>query len=307
MKEEKKRIEWIDFARGAGIFLVFIGHTNIAYLPEFFCYAFHIPFFFILSGICFNVKEGESFKSFLVKKIKTLVVPYFFLSALIFISDCIIEYIFGELTKEFVISDFINFLLQRHHKTVWFLACLFICEILAYCAVKAFKNKKVYYYVTIILFFAGAYFYFKFVNVYLLWAGDIVLTAFPFFLIGYAFKDLLMDIKIKFKPIVMSVLMLLSIVVNYLNIRVVSDIAKVNMYFNEYGNYALFVLSSLLGSVAFIGFAQMIKSNEIVNYIGRNSLVFFTLHQSVYYLHYVLVNKLYIEGAGGRQCAGLFS
>ena len=54
MKElNVKRIEWIDVCKGLGIFLVFIGHTNVSQLSctlYDWIYSFHMPLFYMLSG-----------------------------------------------------------------------------------------------------------------------------------------------------------------------------------------------------------------------------------------------------------------
>ena len=64
----KKRVQYIDIAKGIGILLVVLGHNDLnAYHPMLhrFIYAFHMALFFFLSGIFFNPKRD--FKT-LVKK-----------------------------------------------------------------------------------------------------------------------------------------------------------------------------------------------------------------------------------------------
>ncbi len=46
---EKKRIEWIDCARGIAILLVIVGH-GVDGFPRALIFSFHMPLFFILSG-----------------------------------------------------------------------------------------------------------------------------------------------------------------------------------------------------------------------------------------------------------------
>lgn len=64
---ESKRIEAIDIAKGIGIFFVVIGHfINMSSYPGRVIYSFHMPLFFFLSGICFNEKNMQHFKNYLV-------------------------------------------------------------------------------------------------------------------------------------------------------------------------------------------------------------------------------------------------
>lgn len=86
----KQRLTYIDIARAIGILFVVLGHINQFYRDSqgieysqilIFIYAFHMPLFFILSGILFSEKtfRNLSFFDFLIKKVKGLVVPYLFL------------------------------------------------------------------------------------------------------------------------------------------------------------------------------------------------------------------------------------
>ncbi|MGV3119497.1 acyltransferase family protein [Lactiplantibacillus argentoratensis] len=53
----KKRIEWIDIARGITMISVVIGHSLYGYnngLLSHFIYTFHMPIFFILTGYLYD-------------------------------------------------------------------------------------------------------------------------------------------------------------------------------------------------------------------------------------------------------------
>lgn len=63
---QKKRIVWIDIAKGIGMVLVMLGHMQIPYSSPFnnevyiqnvFLYSFHVPLFMFLSGLCFSNKD----------------------------------------------------------------------------------------------------------------------------------------------------------------------------------------------------------------------------------------------------------
>lgn len=65
----KKRIEYIDIAKGIGMILVVIGHCiNDKTFPGTWIYSFHMPLFFVLSGLCFSDKKYPTFLPFLWKK-----------------------------------------------------------------------------------------------------------------------------------------------------------------------------------------------------------------------------------------------
>lgn len=47
-------MEWVDWTKIIGIFLVTLGHGNLVSVElNTFIYSFHMPLFFILSGILF--------------------------------------------------------------------------------------------------------------------------------------------------------------------------------------------------------------------------------------------------------------
>ena len=53
--KNKPYYTWIDLAKVIGIFLVIYGHGNLAnqHIKEFI-YTFHMPLFFVLSGLIYN-------------------------------------------------------------------------------------------------------------------------------------------------------------------------------------------------------------------------------------------------------------
>lgn len=55
----KERIEYIDIAKGIGILLVIAGHL-FAYRGPIsrWIFSFHMPLFFILSGICYKMNSS---------------------------------------------------------------------------------------------------------------------------------------------------------------------------------------------------------------------------------------------------------
>lgn len=79
---KKERIDWIDIAKGIGIILVVMGHLAAEDQDlKRFIYCFHMPLFFFISGIVFNIKNIK-FKKFFIKKFKSVYLPYaVFLSA----------------------------------------------------------------------------------------------------------------------------------------------------------------------------------------------------------------------------------
>ena len=85
MQDIKNRIEWIDIAKGIGIILVIMGHT-IALRYSQWLYTFHLPLFFLLSGLVYNENKYPKYTTLLKQKSTQILLPWlkFFLIGLIF-------------------------------------------------------------------------------------------------------------------------------------------------------------------------------------------------------------------------------
>lgn len=73
----KKRVEWIDCAKGIGILLVIIGHCLTDEMALFAIHSFHMPLFFILSVATFRYSENnDQFLTKTEKAFRHLILPY---------------------------------------------------------------------------------------------------------------------------------------------------------------------------------------------------------------------------------------
>lgn len=112
MKEIKvDRIEYVDVAKGIGAFLVILGHVTENGLFQAIIYAFHMPLFFVLSGITFRLKDGESILKFLNNKFKNILIPYLIFSNLVFIDNIIRSYLDGDNMRKKVINRLLGIFL----------------------------------------------------------------------------------------------------------------------------------------------------------------------------------------------------
>lgn len=73
---EVNRIDYIDVFRGFGILLMVIDHIGMGYKFSYFVHAFHMPMFFFLSGFFFKMPKYGG--GFIRKKMRSLLLPYFF-------------------------------------------------------------------------------------------------------------------------------------------------------------------------------------------------------------------------------------
>ena len=75
MEEDKKRLDYMDIAKGFGIICVIVGHMGYRALDRVI-FSFHMPLFFLISG--YFLDEKRSSKEGLIKRSRQLLPPYIF-------------------------------------------------------------------------------------------------------------------------------------------------------------------------------------------------------------------------------------
>lgn len=125
MAAESYRIQGIDLCKGIGILLVMLGHfMPNSIFTALFIYTFHIPLFFVISGFLF--KGNYTIGSFVKKRTKSLVIPYFIYGVPILVE----EFVFSKnYTVQSLLDICTNYLVQRKYTTMWFVSCLFTTEL----------------------------------------------------------------------------------------------------------------------------------------------------------------------------------
>ncbi|MBH8553904.1 acyltransferase [Nostocaceae cyanobacterium CENA357] len=91
----QRRLYWVDYAKGIGIFLVVVGHilrglvnssilqpTTLLNFVDSWIYAFHMPLFFFISGLFVQRSLSKPLNSFMLDKLYTIAYPYFIWSVL---------------------------------------------------------------------------------------------------------------------------------------------------------------------------------------------------------------------------------
>lgn len=84
----KSRVQWVDTAKALAIIFVVMGHMGYSEEVRTLIYGFHMPLFFMLSGMFVSTKDN--FHQFLLKKMKTLLVPYLCFNVIFLLFDCVI-------------------------------------------------------------------------------------------------------------------------------------------------------------------------------------------------------------------------
>ena len=125
---DKHRLPWLDSARGVAILLVVFGHIIEGATPlRQGIYAFHIPLFFILSGILLRLKPdllSQPFGRFARHRARQLLYPYLTFSAVVTVYALLRH---GDSACERVL---LYTLTLEGHMTLWFLPASLLAECL---------------------------------------------------------------------------------------------------------------------------------------------------------------------------------
>ncbi len=129
-----RRYTDIDIARAIAMLAVFWGHVMLGGITNSVCYAFHIPFFFFLSGLMFDPRRYPDFSCFLKKRVQSLLVPYVFYSAVTWLWWVVrakllclpLQNPLDSLLQTLIAQGSGGFL--RHNVALWFVTALFVVE-----------------------------------------------------------------------------------------------------------------------------------------------------------------------------------
>ena len=283
---EKKRLSYIDIAKGFAMILVLFGHCS--YCPaqlEVWLYSFHMPLFFALSGITFSIGKGN-FKEFLIKKTKGFLVPYALLSLTLWILIYPSRIIRGGFKMKYfksLIGIVIGYRHTDYYYTMWFILALFVAELVLFFVVKLIENKKLWIKNVSLLAFIALFVLIGYVVVQhvdgFIWSLDIAPFAFVFLAFGYLIK-LNIELFYKLSKIYIVLFLLLgNLGITYLNFK--KSGYFVDLYYGKLGNLFYYLLASVLGLCFALSLCYIIKKFRFLEYIGKNTLVFYAFQHSL--------------------------
>lgn len=274
-----KRILYIDIAKCIGIFLVVLGHTVSAdTMCKSFLYSFHMPLFFILSGMVnkdYIIESKEDAFDFLKKKFFSLFVPYF---------------IWGCIYSKFTIKNILFILYGTREcllfadslSSLWFLPVLFVASIIFLIVKNISKGKKFIEWLFILLLMSVGLFIPHLSKYGYPFGFDVAVVAASFMLIGNQIVEIINIIKNKIWLVLFS---LFVFTVGFLIVFNFSYIENeyVLMANAVYGKKIPFLLTSISGSIAIILFSTVIEiipiPKKIILQVGKNTLGIFIIHK----------------------------
>lgn len=273
MKNEliKKRIEWIDIAKGMTITLVVYGHIALAGIPMLHKYfgSFRMPFFFIVSGILFSIKRYNTLGDFLKKRSKTLLLPYIYCSLIVLVSYSLMgKWNLLEKSKDVLINGWGGYAL-------WFIPILYCCE-LGYYIIRKYVEKftPIILFVMLVIGYVLSYY-----NIKSVYSFTLIPVAIFYYGIGNLYGGKIKRNKFNYtKVVIYCVLSMLASLSIFLSNSTIEY--AVNKLGGIYG-----LIASVTGSAAMILLAIVISKSlpqfikNIPVFLGKNSYAVLAFHQ----------------------------
>jgi len=142
--KQENRILWVDALKFLGIFAIYLGHyADQAGKFYLFVFSYHVPLFFFISGFFAVSSKRESVASFVFKKFKTIIVPYYIFAIIFEIAHAI----YYNLSAGEVFVDLLTYVSAIRNTldswSLWFFTCLFIVSVIYQLMYLMMKNRVV--------------------------------------------------------------------------------------------------------------------------------------------------------------------
>ena len=277
---KKERLEYLDMVKGFSIILVILGHIYFrGVLVSKYIYSFHIPIFFIVTGMLLKYKNESNIKRVIINRFKGIMIPYF-----IFDFFNIIEYLcLNGFTYQNIRWNIIDTIVLYGRGPTWFLPCLFIAEVSFIIIRNVFKNDKINIIFCLICFF---------IPIFIVAPNTIILVLFRSMIaIGFICFGYYIFEKEYYKNYIFIILIILFIVL--------PKNSDVELYALKFGNVFLYIVNAIVGSLMVILIFKKLKTNKVLKNIGINSLIIMGTHQNILNIIFYIFNSRfegYIEG-----------
>lgn len=292
-----KRIAWVDIAKYICIMAVMLEHLeSITDELSVFFSPFFVLCFFVVAG--YTHKPGQDFKSFFMKKVRTLFVPWLIFSVL----DITVSQLVSFSAHASFLSELgWNFLqIRSHGDQIWFVAALFITFIPFYFFIEwynsglkpASSRRTAIFVIIALLLFTVDIAYSNLMDPSLLpwgttalpWHLEYIFQAMFYMTLGYMFRQRWeAGFDRHSTPLLCLGILLLYLFIVYLP------------YFADIPN-ALFSISAifitpLIGILLVIAYSKVIPPNRYILYVGQNTLIYFALHGKAFSFIQVLLSR----------------
>lgn len=316
---EKRRMLFLDMAKGISIILVMMGHSCGFPFGGVYFTTFAMPLFFFVSG--YTYKSGRSYGENMKRRAKRLLIPYFGYSLLLFVLYAVKELLTGNTSIRDYVMAAAGVLYSRNclyplgyagenvyffklfNEATWFLTGMFIASGLFFAIVdKCIKNSRIMWISIAACIIASAVL--SYLPVLLPWSMDTACMSAAFMLCGAwsaGNAQSTADSELREKKGRENLIGFAALTVY---IALCTFDGSTNFSIRNYGNHGLFsvviyFLSGVTGSYACLWLCRLLERTGGMKWaaqVGNNTLMLLCLHLVLFaYMDkaaYVLIGNL---------------
>lgn len=292
---KRERIDYLDIAKGIGILLVIIAH--IPYVSEpirQYIVSFHMPLFFVISGILIfhTRKEQESTQTFVKQKIRSLLVPYAIFSVTYFVIELCRMLIKGGGEWNQLLRQLFQAFCFQGVSVLWFFPALFIAEVAF-----VWIRKRCNHVLTIFCFVALMFISFRLTamaHVYFFAHTDDLMLQLLFDVLSMLLRGLFCTCLVGMGYYIAMVLQVCRIptiadaglsICAFVAVAFVAGAGSlVDLRYMFLGQLVLFLSGGILGSMGVIFLSRFLSQfpafpiNKVCRYFGINSMLIMVTH-----------------------------
>lgn len=280
LSRDKRRELWIDYIKGMCMVVIILNHISLNPIYGQYTYSWELPGFFFVGGYTFSL-YGR-FKDFFLKKFKSLIIPVFAFGLLNLLLSCLAKDISINRRLEGIFLQF-----PGQNDDMWFVACLFVMELIFYLLVRFVKNDASRF-VFCVLLLCGGWLWKDKVGIPLPWHLVNACMMLLFVECGYLAKKYrayhrlkdLMDNKsgkVLAAAVTVSYILLANLLNNY----------PVDIHLLNYGNTLSFYTLAVVGTCAIILLCVLLEKVRSsifcrsIEFIGGNSLAYYGMQSKM--------------------------
>ncbi len=301
-----KRLDYLDMARGFGIFLVAMGHMeDISTGTRIWISSFHMPLFFIISGILMALKDETSkdFDVFVKKRFCGIIIPYLWFSLSYFVIDILNLNVVHNIDLHTFIEDTIDSAIFYGMSVLWFLPALFLASVGFMFLKKKLPDKVVIPFLAV----AAALSYvikLQFEGLYETHADSFLVTSLikivyiilraviaqSFVGYGYYAKRLFDGICDRYEKTGKALStrvgsLIIGVVFLAVNIVIALNSECYDFRNMKFNNMFMYYIAAFSGCFGVVFIFKALPTIKVITYFGRNSMIVMAAHVNYYILY----------------------